>query len=36
VSRSAIMSAMTPQPAAVNATAPAIRIPGSRRPLDLT
>jgi len=34
MSRSAIMSAMAPQPSAVSATAPAIRIPGSRRPLD--
>jgi len=34
VSNSAILSGMTPQPAAVEATAPAIRVPGSRRPLS--
>ena len=34
MSHSAILSGMTPQPPAVSATAPAIRVPGSRRPLD--
>ena len=33
-SHSAILSGVTPQPPAVSAAAPAIRIPGSRRPLD--
>ena len=33
-SQSAILSGVTPQPSAVSATAPALRVPGSRRPLD--
>ena len=34
MSHSAILSDMSPQPSAVSAAAPAIRVPGSRRPLD--